>query len=252
MLAFITGSGFYEHESLETLNVSTPFGEAELLQGQVGNRKMLMLSRHAEGHRQLPHQINHRANLSALKQAGASAIVSCSVCGVLNPGWGLGKPLTTSDIYYPDNRLGDGSTCSIFQTPGELGRGHLLAGSLLHTGLTDAIQKLSQSSPTGVYGHVSGPRFNTKSEIKALQNAGVDFISQTCGPEAVLANELEVPYALAAFGIDYANGVSDIPTPVETLQANLEKSKTWFRSLMENLQEPEEGFTFQNFVYRFE
>jgi len=252
MLAFITGSGFYEHDELETLNVSTSFGEVALLKGVIGGREILMLSRHGSGHKQLPHHINHRANLAALKQAGVTAVISCSVCGILNADWDLGTPLGTNDIYFPENRLGDGSACSMFTTPGETGRGHLLAGSLLNSELGVAIQKLSQATPQGVYGQVLGPRFNTKSEIKSLQASGVEFISQTCGPEAVLANELELPYALSAFGIDYANGVSNTPTPLEILQGNLEKSKSWFMRLMENLQEPEKGFSFENFIYRFD
>lgn len=98
---------------------------------------------------------------------------------------------------------------------------------------------------------MDGPRLNTKSEIRALRAAGVDFISQTCGPEAVLANELELPYALAAFGVDHANGAVTPPTPPEVLKANLNAATQTFRSLIETLVEPAEGFKFANFVYRF-
>lgn len=249
MLAFITGSGLYDHDELTAEEFDTPFGTSILLHGKVNGRQVLMISRHGPGHAALPHQINHRANLWALKEAGASAVISCSVCGVLNPDWPLGLPLVTQDIYFPDNRLGDGSACTLFQQPGEPGRGHLLAGSLLHTELTDSIAACEGNSRSGVYGHVPGPRFNSLVEIRALQQAGVDFISQTCGPEAVLANELELPYALAAFGIDYANGVSTAPTPLEVLQENLEKSRNVFLNLIEKIPPPASGF--ENFVYRF-
>lgn len=252
MLAFITGSGFYDHSQLRPLRVDTPFGPAQLQTGTLGAREVLMLPRHGPAHHFLPHQINHRANLWALKASGARAVISCSVCGLLNPAWPLGLPLLAGDIYFPDNRLGDGSTCTIFQEPGAPGRGHLLAGSLLHPVLSRAIAESAPEHHQGVYGHVSGPRFNTPSEIRALQQTGVDFISQTCGPEAVLANELELPYALAAFGIDYANGVMPAPTPVETLQANLEQSRHWFLQLMTHLSPPADAFQFQNFLYRFD
>lgn len=252
MLAFITGSGLYDHPTLTQQKVDTPFGPAQVQRGPLGGREILMLARHGRGHRDLPHQINHRANISALKAAGATAVVSCSVCGVLNPHWALGCPLMAQDIYFPDNRLGDGSTCSIFQTQGEKGRGHLLAGSLLNTALSQAIQSQASSFQEGVYGQVLGPRFNTRTEIKALQHAGVDFISQTCGPEAVLANELELPYALAAFGIDYANGIATEPTSIEQLQHHLEQSKAWFLEIMTRLTAPEAGFPFENFIYRFD
>ncbi len=252
MLAFITGSGLYDHNQLKSETVDTPFGKATLLKGTVNGRDILMLSRHGAGHASLPHQINHLANLTALKQAGATAIISCSVCGILNSAWPLGMPLVADDLYYPDNRLGDGTICSIFQKPAEPGRGHLLAASHFHTDCSLAVSTVAGEYRKGIYGHVPGPRFNSKVEIRALQHSGVDFISQTCGPEAVLANELELPYALAAFGIDYANGVVETPTPIELLQQNLELSRQWFIKLIEELNEPSGGFAFENFIYRFD
>ena len=69
----------------------------------------------------------------------------------------------------------------------------------------------------GCYGHVDGPRFNTKTEIRMLQNCGVTVVSQTAGPETVLAGEAEIPYALIGYATDYANGVKAEATPVEEL-----------------------------------
>jgi purine nucleoside phosphorylase len=70
----------------------------------------------------------------------------------------------------------------------------------------------------GCYGHVDGPRFNTRTEIRMLANAGVTAVSQTAGPETVLAGEAEIPYALLGYTTDFANGVKpDEPTPVEEL-----------------------------------
>lgn len=85
-----------------------------------------------------------------------------------------------------------------------------------------------------------------------MRTAGADFLSQTCGPEAVLANECELPYALAGFGIDYANGVREEPTPVEVLNENLAKSGEVFASLIRTLASEPPEFRFTNFVYRFE
>src|SRR4029453_6844293 len=67
----------------------------------------------------------------------------------------------------------------------------------------------------GCYGHVDGPRFNTRAEIRSLAQAGVTAVSQTAGPETVLCGEAELPYALLGYATDYANGVSEGPTPVE-------------------------------------
>lgn len=253
MLAFITGSGLYGHEHLERIETKTPYGFAWLLQGELNGREVIMLPRHGENHRSLPNHLNHLAHFTALRQLGATAVVSCSVCGLLNPDWPLATPILANDVYFPENRLPGGNTCSIFQENGEPGRGHLLASSLINDPLADAIRPLLEKDPLeGVYGHVNGPRFNTVTEINALRHVGVDMISQTCGPEAVLANELELPYTLVGFGVDYANGVQSAPTPVEELDKNLASAQETFLTLVRELREPEDGFPFQNFVYRFD
>src|SRR5207248_10104025 len=69
----------------------------------------------------------------------------------------------------------------------------------------------------GCYGHVDGPRFNTRAEIRSLAAAGVTAVSQTAGPETVLAGEAELPYALLGYATDYANGVKEKATPVAEL-----------------------------------
>lgn len=256
-IGYITGSGFYDLPEFNAQIVETRFGPAHLLRGSVANQSVLILPRHLPGHVYLPHQINHRANLLALREAGAEAIVSCSVCGVINPDWHLGTPFLASDLYYPDNRLGDGSICTIFTEPGEVGRGHLLPNSFFNKSLNVRIRKVLTSVGTkpneGCYAHVPGPRFDSRSEIAALRSSGIDFLSQTCGPEAILANELELPYALLGFGVDYANGVVLERTPVETLRTNLARGKACFESLIQSLSATEEAPpVFENFIYRFE
>lgn len=255
MIAFITGSGFYDLPGFTARREPTRFGEARLLRGKIDGVETLLLPRHGPGHRYLPHQINHRANLVALKKIGARALVSLTVCGSLDPALPLGAPIMANDLYFPDNRLGDGAACTIFSEPGATGRGHLLADCLIHDGLAGAAADIARDGGdelrAGVYGCVNGPRFNTKAEIAALRQASVDFISQTCGPEAVLANELELPYALVGFTVDYANGVTDTPTPVDTLQANLTASKAFFERLVRELAPLTADFEFTNFVYRF-
>lgn len=256
MIAYLTGSGFYEMPGFAKRTLATPFGEAVLAEGANANGEaVLLLPRHGEGHRLLPHQIKHRANLFALKDAGATAIISLSVCGVLQPELPLGRPFVVEDLYFPDNRLGDGSTCTLFTQPGEPGRGHLLAASLYHTRLRMALQRhLGTGGETVAparYAHVPGPRFNTPMEIEALRAVGATHLSQTCGPEAVLANELELPYAMVGFSIDYANGVVPEPTPVATLQANLGKAKECFTRLIADFHLSAGELSFENFVYRF-
>jgi 5'-methylthioadenosine phosphorylase len=81
----------------------------------------------------------------------------------------------------------------------------------------------------GCYGHVDGPRFNTQTEIRMLTQAGVTAVSQTAGPETVLAGEAKLPYALVGYATDYANGVKpEAPTPVEELIRLVEASTGTF------------------------
>jgi purine nucleoside phosphorylase len=75
---------------------------------------------------------------------------------------------------------------------------------------------------------VDGPRFNSKAEIRGLAAAGVTAVSQTAGPEAVLCGEAELPYALAGYATDYANGVSPEPTPVAELLERIAASTDVF------------------------
>lgn len=256
MIGYLVGSGFYDQPGFTVHAVPTRFGTVSVLRGQLNGRQLALISRHGAGHVRLSHQVEHRANLQALKDIGVKAVVSCSVCGVLRPDWSVGRPLVATEVFFPGNRLPDGSVCTMFASPAEPGRGHLIAGSMVAPTLASAIESIWRREGlaplTGTYGHVDGPRLNTKSEIRALRTVGVDFISQTCGPESVLANELELPYALAAFGVDHANGVTEVPTPPESLRTNLSRATDAFRRLLSELVEPEGGFHFPNFVYRFD
>lgn len=258
-IGYLTGSGFYHLPGFKSEITKTRFGEAHLLRGHTDRGdSVLLLPRHRSGHQLLPHQINHRANLLALQESGAEVVISCSICGVVNPDWPLAVPFLATDLYYPDNRLGDGSICTLFTEPGQKSRGHLIASSLCNHALNRQLAETLSATTTqpfqGCYAHVPGPRFDSRVEIAALRRAGVDFLSQTCGPEAILANELELPYALVGFGVDYANGVRVHPTPVETLNANMQKAKTCFASLIDTLSARIEHSPpkFENFIYRFE
>ena len=84
----------------------------------------------------------------------------------------------------------------------------------------------------GCYGHVDGPRFNTRAEIRQLAACGVTAVSQTAGPETVLCGEAELPYALLGYATDYANGVQPEPTPVATLVEMMGRSTEVFAAVL--------------------
>src|SRR6476620_5534248 len=126
------------------------------------------------------------------------------------------------DLHFVSNRLADGSLCTLHTTPGDERRAHWIyqdpySPALREALLHGAAQAGVHARDGGAYGHVDGPRFNTKAEIRGLAACGVTAVSQTAGPETVLSGEAELPYALLGYATDYANGGQDEPTPVQTL-----------------------------------
>jgi 5'-methylthioadenosine phosphorylase len=257
----IGGSGFYEFAGLESAaerEVETDFGAVSITEGELAGRRVLYASRHGRGHRRLSSQVNHRGNILALKEMGADALVATTVVGIVDPERSLGRLIVFDDLYFPDNRLPDGEACTFFTEPGGRGRGHLIESSPFSASLRSAAIRAATASGIafddgGTYAHANGPRFNTKAEIAALRAAGAAAVSQTAGPEAVLAGELELPFQLLGFGVDYANGARPEPTPVETLNANMKASVDVFRTVIGRLVEADLRAAFDSgFVYRFE
>lgn len=190
---------------------------------------MVHVSRHGPGHQQLSNHVNHRANLAALIDAGADAVVSLTVCGAAIPDLRLGSVVVFDDLYFPSNRLPDGSLCTWHDLPGGAGRGHWIFDQPFDPSLRTAMAEAARRSGIeavdgGCYGHVDGPRFNSRTEIKALAAAGVTAVSQTAGPEIVLAGEARLPLVLVGYVTHYANGISTTAEPVDALLARLEAS----------------------------
>jgi purine nucleoside phosphorylase len=167
--------------------------------------------------------VTHQANVWALRDRGAQAILAVTVCGALDPDLELGTLIVFDDLHFLANRLPDGSLCTLHTEPGTPGRGHWIFDTPFSEPLRRALLEGARAAGLeprdgGCYGHVDGPRFNTRTEIRALMQAGVTAVSQTAGPETVLAGEAKVPYALLGYATDYANGVRpDAPTPIEEL-----------------------------------
>jgi len=254
-LAIISGTGFYDFPGLELgeeRTIETEYGAAFLRTGHFAGKRMALLARHGQGHKILPNMINHRANLLALRELEAKGIVATTVCGVLDPQIPLTKLAVFDDFYFPDNRLPNGEACTIYDKIGDKKRGHYIFDNPFSEDLREQIIGVAEDPITeAVYACMSGPRFNSKSEIRMLQNYA-SFVSQTAGPEIVIAGELEIPYALLGFGVDYANGVQKEPTPPEVLTQNLKKSKSVFISVLERVLEQYKAPQFSGFIYRFD
>ena len=226
-IAVITGSGTYAlpgFDAPDPAAVSTPFGTVEVSQGRLAGLDVLHVSRHGAGHTRLSNHVNHRADIWALNELGASAVIGCTACGAVDAGLELGSLVVFDDLHFASNRLADGSLCTFCVEPGDPRRGHwILHGGPFSDGVRAALLAAAAESghparDGGVYGHVDGPRFNTPTEIAQLADCGVVAVSQTGGPETVLCGELELPFALIGFVTDYANEVvPGEPTPVATL-----------------------------------
>jgi purine nucleoside phosphorylase len=224
-IGIITGSGTYalpDFDDAHAAAVATAFGPAVVTEGRFAGADVLHVSRHQEGHRRLSHQVTHQANMAALRDRGADAILAVTVCGAVDPALPLGTLVVFDDLHFLANRLPDGSICTLHTEPGRAGRGHWIYEQPFSQPLREALLAGARDAGLtvrdgGCYGHVDGPRFNTKAEIRMLAACGVTAVSQTAGPETVLAGEAEIPFALLGYATDYANGVQDEATPIEEL-----------------------------------
>jgi 5'-methylthioadenosine phosphorylase len=240
-LGIITGSGTYALPGLQEAGeelVPTRFGDALVTRGGFGGVEVLHVSRHLEGHERISSQVNHRANVLALRELGAAAVLAVTVCGATDPSLQLGELVVFDDLHFLANRLASGELCTLHDRPGAPGRGHWVfedpfSPPLRAALLAGAAEAGHRARDGGCYGHVDGPRFNTKAEIRSLRAAGVAAVSQTAGPETVLCGEAGLPYALLGFVTDYANGVSGEATPVSTLVRLLRESAATLATTLE-------------------
>jgi purine nucleoside phosphorylase len=239
-IGIVTGSGTYALPGFEGSPpepVATPWGEALVSAGRFAGCDVLHVSRHGAGHPRLSNHVTHRANIAALKALGATAVLAVTVCGAVDPDTELGTLVCFDDLHFVSNRLPDGSLCTFFTEPGAPERGHWIYEGPFSDGLRRALLDGAAEAGVavrdgGVYGHVDGPRFNTRAEIRGLAACGVTAVSQTAGPETVLCGEAELPYALLGFLTDYANGVKDEATPVATLEAMMKISGESFARVL--------------------
>ncbi len=220
-VGIVTGTGIYGMPGgEEPQRIETRFGAAEVAISEVGPWRVGSIARHGEGHHHLPHTIPYRANFAALKELGARAVLATTAVGAVDPGVKLGRPILFDDLFFPGNHLPDGGACTMFTEPGEPERGHLIQGEPFSPRLRRRTELAARGLGLevivgGMYGHTNGPRFETKAEIRWLRAAGVTAVSQTSGPEAVLAGELGLPYGLVGFPVNYATGVSRPETEEE-------------------------------------
>jgi len=239
-VGIITGSGTYalpDFEAGEPEDVATEWGTTRITRGTFAGTDVVHVSRHGEGHVRLSNHVTHRANVAALKDAGCDAVLAVTVCGAVDPSVELGSLIVFDDLHFLGNRLADGSICTFYDTPGDERRAHWIYEDPYAPALRAALLAAADEAGVvardgGCYGHVDGPRFNTKAEIRGLAACGVTAVSQTAGPETVLCGELDLPFGLVGYATDYANGVKDEATPVETLMELIKASTGTFAAVL--------------------
>lgn len=261
MIGIITGSGQYniaELRETENVCIDTRYGEAKLTLGKLQKTEVAHIVRHGQNHELLPNMINHRANMTALKELGARSVLADTVVGVVDPALPLAAVIVFDDLFFPDNRLPEGNICTVFDEPGAADRAHCIFSHPYSSKVRDVVIEAAQASgvmviDSGVYGHVHGPRFNTRAEVAWLKANSVTAISQTAGPETILAAELGLPFTLIGFGIDYANGASLEATPIATLEENLKQASECLPRILSSAAVKLDSMDIESeaFLYRF-
>ena len=208
MLAIIGGSGLYKLEGLEIeeqLEVTTPFGtpSAPISRGSYRGRPVLFLARHGTAHQLLPHEVNYRANIFALKQLGARQIFSVSAAGSLREHIKPGDLALVSQ-YFDHTRgvrektfFGDGVVAHISTANP--------ACPALSADIQTAAEQIAQPLHTdNTYACVEGPRLGTRAESHFLRGAAnCDLVGMTNVPEAFLAREAQLAYCSLCLITDY-------------------------------------------------
>lgn len=206
-IGIIGGSGLYNIEGFKNQTwqkVETPFGDPsdEFLIGELEGREVVFLPRHARGHRILPSELNHRANVWAMKKLGVNWIISVSAVGSLQPQY---KPC---DIVLIDQFV-DRTKQSLNHTffgdgiVAHIAFAHPISEELRQILLATSQQKGASCHDGGAYVNMEGPAFSTKAESLLNHHAGCDVIGMTNLGEAKCAREAEIAYATMAMVTDY-------------------------------------------------
>jgi len=226
-LGVIGGSGLYSIEGLQNVTevkLDTPFGSPSdsITLGSIGSTRVAFLPRHGRGHFIAPSELNSRANIWAMKMLGVTHIISVNACGSLR------EEMHPRDVVVPDQLIdftrsgrrntffGDGIVAHIgFAEPFCSEFSQVLAQAVLETG--------GSVHTGGTFITIEGPRFSTKAESAMFRGWGADIIGMTACPEAQLAREAEICYAVMAHVTDY-DVWRDVGEPVslEAVLANLQ------------------------------
>ena len=193
--------------------VETAYGtpSAHVHQLLISGQHVLSIARHGDGHTLAPHAINYRANVLALKQMGANAIIGLNTVGVIT------DVVAPGTIAVPDQLIDYtcGRAHTLYDSP-RAGVEHIDFTEPFSAGLrTDLLAAAAragvQCHDGGVYAVTQGPRLETAAEVTRLERDGADFVGMTAMPEAAIACEAGVDYACLVLAVNAAAGRSEVP-----------------------------------------
>jgi 5'-methylthioadenosine phosphorylase len=238
-LGIIGGSGIYEMPGLENPHEDhpdTPFGKpsAPLLTGELLGQRVAFLARHGLGHHISPTEVNYRANIYALKSLGVDRILSISACGSLREDFAPGDIVIPSQLFdftrdrkrtfFEGGLVAHVSTADPFCPD---------LSELLFRAVTETRAGVQKG---GVFITIEGPRFSTRVESHTYRSWGMSIIGMTTSPEAFLAREAEICYAVMAHVTDYdVWHVSEKPVTVEMVIETLRHNTRVAQESIENL-----------------
>src|SRR5437868_4730465 len=242
MLAIVGGSGLSKLGNMQVTHrkvARTPYGEPSgaLTFGRIGGCEVVFLARHGYGHTIAPHEVNYRANLWALKEAGAGDVVSVASVGAIAAALAPGALVLPHQVI--DYTWGRHAT--YHEGPGaEVNHidftepySHALRSKIGEAARACA-EKLIDG---GVYAATQGPRLETAAEIDRLERDGADIVGMTGMPEAALAREISLEYAAIAVVANYAAGRAESKraVPLDAIAAVLEEAMGRVRKIIEEL-----------------
>lgn len=223
-VGLLVGSGF-SRLGLDVVARSptkTPYGNpsAAILTIEIAGHRVACLPRHGEGHELAPHEINYRANLWALHQRGVRTCIGVNAVGAIDMGF------APSDLAVPDQII----DYTYGRESSFGGEGHPRHVELtepfspaLRARLAAAVAACELGTRHGIYGVTQGPRLETAAEIVRLARDGCAMVGMTAMPEAALARELDIEYAICAVAVNYAAGRAPDGAPIaDQMQRSLD------------------------------
>jgi len=236
-LAVIGGSGLYSIEGMSAVRevkIRTPFGHPSdaIVLGTLGGTRVAFLPRHGRGHRLNPSEVNHRANIYALKTLGVEQIISVSACGSLK------EELRPRDMVFPnqvfDRTKGRASTFFEKGIVAHVGVANPYCPELAQRLYSAATDLGFRTHKGGTYVCIEGPQFSTKAESNVYRSLGFSVIGMTNVPECKLAREAEICYASVALVTDY-DVWHDEPVTVDMVIGNLNANTASVKRLLQSV-----------------